>query len=77
MVYIKSVHFMYLIYISLHFNLCIFVFCVHTLITFFLFHFGWSQAMQLNSKWHTLQKEAISMLWIVFHALYCHGFKGK
>lgn len=66
---------MYLIYIYLH--LCIFVFYVYTLIPFFLFHFGWSQAMQLNSKWHTLQKEAVSMLWIVFHALYCHGSKRK
>lgn len=68
---------MYLIYSSLHFNTCIFVFYVNTLIPFCWSHFGWSQAMQLSSKYHTLEKEALSMLWIVFNALYCHGFKSK
>lgn len=32
-------------------------------------NFVWSQAMQLNNKYNTLQKEALSMLWIVFNTL--------
>lgn len=70
---------MYLIYVSLHFNICIFVFYVNTLIPFWQSHFGWSLNcwLQLSSKYHTLQKEALSTLCIVFNALYCHGFKRK
>lgn len=68
---------MYLICVSLHFNTCIFALYVNTLIPFCWSHFGWSQAMQLSSKYHTLHSMLKASFCIVFNALYCHGFKRK